>query len=63
MVMVSSDLSQKVKAADVLNKGLVAAEARGGGRPELAQGGINNPAALDRAFEDARRLVKELLSD
>ncbi|HEY8837320.1 MAG TPA: alanine--tRNA ligase, partial [Dehalococcoidia bacterium] len=63
VVMVSSDLSHKVKAADVLNKGLVAAEARGGGRPELAQGGINNPAALDRAFEDARRLVKELLSD
>jgi len=63
MVMVSSDLSHKGKAADVLNKGLVAAEARGGGRPELAQGGINNPAALDRAFEDARRLVKELLSD
>jgi alanyl-tRNA synthetase len=63
VVMLSHDLVPRLNARDILNSGLKAAGIRGGGRPELAQGGGSNAAALDQALADARRLVKEMLSD
>ena len=59
---VTADLTARVKAGEVL--GAVAAQVggRGGGRPDFAQGGGNNPAALDAALASVRDLVQTKLS-
>lgn len=54
---VSSSLTGTVKAADLLK----AAGAKGGGRPDMAQGGSDDPSGLHGALETVRGYVKSLL--
>jgi alanyl-tRNA synthetase len=58
---VTNDLVRTVKAGDVV--GAVAAQVggRGGGRPDFAQAGGNNPQLLDVALASVAPRVRELL--
>ena len=56
---VSSALSHRVKAADVMKQlGL-----RGGGRPDFAQGGGVAPDELDGLRTDALKAIREMIGD
>jgi alanyl-tRNA synthetase len=59
---VTADRSGKIKAGELV--GAVAAQigGKGGGRPDFAQAGGNNPAALDTALSSVLGLVRERLS-
>lgn len=50
---VSKELTGKIKAADVLK----AADAKGGGRPDLAQGGSDDVAGLQAALEKVKAYI------
>lgn len=52
---VSKDQTNRIKAGDLINVVAVKVGGKGGGRPDMAQAGGNNPAALD----DALALVPE----
>lgn len=56
IVGVTSDLTQRVKAGDVVNIAAQAVGGKGGGRPDMAQAGGQHPeqipAALAAAKED-----------
>jgi len=62
VVMLTPDLLPRLKAADVLNRGMSHAGFKGGGQPGVAQGGGAAGASVDRALAEARQLVKETLS-
>ena len=59
---VTADRSGKIKAGELV--GAVAAQVggKGGGRPDFAQAGGNNPAALDAALGSVVGLVRDRLS-
>ncbi len=59
---VTDDHTAKVKAGELI--GVVAAQlgGRGGGRPDFAQAGGSNPAALDAALEAVPALIRARLS-
>ena len=59
---VTADRSAQIKAGELV--GAVAAQigGKGGGRPDFAQAGGNNPAALDAALGSVLKLVRERLS-
>jgi alanyl-tRNA synthetase len=59
---VTADRSGQIKAGELV--GAVAAQigGKGGGRPDFAQAGGNNPAALDAALGSVLKLVRERLS-
>ena len=58
---VTADQTGRVKAGDLV--GAIAAQigGRGGGRPDFAQAGGNNPAALDAALASVPELVRTKL--
>jgi alanyl-tRNA synthetase len=58
---VTSDQTARVKAGELV--GAIAAQigGRGGGRPDFAQAGGNNPAALDAALASVHDLVRTKL--
>jgi alanyl-tRNA synthetase len=60
---VTADLTQRIKAGELL--ALIAAQVggRGGGRPDFAQAGGNNPAALAAALASVPDLVRARLGD
>ncbi len=55
---VSSDLVSKIKAGDVIREIAPMVGGKGGGRPDLAQAGGNNPEGVKAAFDSALALVK-----
>ncbi|MBI4691462.1 MAG: alanine--tRNA ligase [Nitrospirae bacterium] len=57
--MVTKDLSDKIKAGDILKKVSQLAGGRGGGRPEMAEGGTKELDKLDNALEAVYDIVKE----
>jgi alanyl-tRNA synthetase len=59
---VTPDRSAQIKAGELV--GAVAAQVggKGGGRPDFAQAGGSNPAALDAALASVLPLVRERLS-
>ncbi|MCG6200547.1 alanine--tRNA ligase [Psychromonas antarctica] len=59
IVGVTKDLIQKVKAGDLVNLVAVPVGGKGGGRPDMAMAGGNNPAAL----ADALALVEPWLAE
>jgi alanyl-tRNA synthetase len=61
LVVVTKDLSSKVKAGDLIK--IMAAEVggTGGGRPEMAQAGGKDPSKLDAALEKVFGLVEQAL--
>jgi alanyl-tRNA synthetase len=61
IAMVTKDLTRKFKAGDILKDVAAAAGGRGGGKPEMAQGGVSNlqdTGKLDKALESVYDLVK-----
>jgi len=58
---VTSDLTSKVKAGDLVNHVAQQVGGKGGGRPEMAQAGGTNAAALPGALQSVERWVGERL--
>ncbi|KOR30514.1 alanyl-tRNA synthetase [Achromatium sp. WMS2] len=56
---VSKELTGKVKAGDLIKLIAAKVDGKGGGRPEIAQGGGNNPAALPEALSMVVPWVQE----
>lgn len=59
---VSKDLTGKVKAGELVNHVATQVGGKGGGRPDMAQAGGNNPAALPGALESVQAWVEEKLA-
>lgn len=57
--MVTNDLTNKVKAGALLKEVALLAGGRGGGKPELAEGGTKELEKLDKALEAVYDLVKK----
>ena len=58
---VTSDLTGKVKAGELVNHGAQQVGGKGGGRPDMAQAGGSNPAALPKALQSVPAWVGERL--
>ncbi|AKE52118.1 alanine--tRNA ligase [Kangiella geojedonensis] len=59
---VSKDLTSKVKAGDLIKMVAEQVGGKGGGRPDMAQAGGKDPAALPAALESVKPWVLEKLS-
>jgi alanyl-tRNA synthetase len=57
LVAVTSDLTAKVKAGEVVRQAAALVGGSGGGKPDLAQAGGANPAGLEQALEKVKQLV------
>ena len=62
IVGVTKDLTSRVQAGKVVGKVAEKVGGKGGGRPDLAEAGGKDAAALDAALDGAYRLVEELLA-
>ena len=58
---VTSDLTDKIKAGDLVNHVAIQVGGKGGGRPDMAQAGGTNPSALPAALQSVRSWVAERL--
>jgi len=61
IVGVTKDLTQKIQAGKVIGKVAEKVGGKGGGRPDLAEAGGKDPAALDSALAEAYNVVERLL--
>ncbi len=59
---VSKDQVKRIKAGDLVNAVATQVGGRGGGRPDMAQAGGNDPAALDAALKSVPDWVREVLA-
>ncbi len=59
---VTADYMQQIKAGDLVNLVAQQVGGKGGGRPDMAQAGGNNPAALDDALKSVSQWVREQLN-
>lgn len=59
---VSKDLTGQVKAGELVNHVASQIGGKGGGRPDMAQAGGNNPEALPAALESVQSWVEEKLA-
>jgi alanyl-tRNA synthetase len=59
---VTPDLTSKVKAGELVTHVASQIGGKGGGRPDMAQGGGTNPAALPAALESLSALVAQKLA-
>jgi alanyl-tRNA synthetase len=60
--VVTKDLVDRFKAGDIIKRLSNVVGGTGGGRPDMAQGGGNQPNRLERAFEALYELVKKEIS-
>ncbi len=58
---VTSDLTAKVKAGELVNHVAVQVGGKGGGRPDMAQAGGTDPSGLPAALSSVRAFVEERL--
>jgi alanyl-tRNA synthetase len=58
---VTADLTARVKAGELVGAIAAQIDGRGGGRPDFAQAGGSNPAALDAALASVHELVRAKL--
>jgi len=58
---VTSDLTGRIKAGDLVNHVAAQVGGKGGGRPDMAQAGGTNPEALPAALQSVRSWVAERL--
>jgi alanyl-tRNA synthetase len=56
---VTDDLTARVKAGDLVNYVAQQVGGKGGGRPDMAQAGGSNPAALADALQSVRSWVEQ----
>lgn len=61
LVSVTQDLAHRISAAEVAKRLAAVMDARGGGKPTMAQAGGKHPEKLPHALEAAPRVVQELL--
>jgi len=59
---VTSDQTNRIKAGNLVNAVAQQVGGKGGGRPDMAMAGGNNPAALDGALNSVSHWVREQLS-
>ncbi|HBR21092.1 MAG TPA: alanine--tRNA ligase [Nitrospiraceae bacterium] len=57
--MVTKDLTKKIKAGEILKKVAEIAGGRGGGKPEMAEGGTKDIAKLDKALEAVYDIIRK----
>ena len=55
---VTKDLTSKVKAGELVNIAAAEVGGKGGGRPDMAQAGGNNPAAIPQALDAAKSWLR-----
>ncbi len=58
---VTKDLIKKIRAGDLVNIAAAEVGGKGGGRPDMAQAGGSNPAAIPKALEAAKGWLQEQL--
>ena len=58
---VTADLTGKVKAGELVNHVATQVGGKGGGRPDMAQAGGSDPAALPSALASVRAFVDQRL--
>ena len=56
---VTKDQTHRIKAGELVNSVAVQVGGKGGGRPDMAQAGGNNPAALAKALQGVPSWVRE----
>ena len=61
LVKVSKDLTERLKAPDLVRRVAEHVGGSGGGRPDMAQAGGNNPKGIDKALKSVPDAIKELL--
>ncbi len=61
LVIVTKDLSKKIKAGDLIKEMATEIDGSGGGRPDMAQAGGKNPAGVPQALEKVFSLVEAKL--
>jgi alanyl-tRNA synthetase len=59
---VTKDLTSKIQAGKVISPVAQIVGGKGGGRPDMAEAGGKDPAALDRALDEVYKVVEVLLS-
>ncbi|HBG93070.1 MAG: alanine--tRNA ligase [Nitrospirae bacterium GWF2_44_13] len=57
--MVTKDLAKKIKAGEILKKVAEIAGGRGGGKPEMAEGGTKDIAKLDMSLEAVYDIIRK----
>lgn len=58
---VSKDYMQRIRAGELINYVAGQVGGKGGGRPDMAQAGGDNPAALDKALESVVAWVRRII--
>ncbi len=58
---VSKDLTKTIKAGDLVNIAAAEVGGKGGGRPDMAQAGGSDPAAIPQALDAAKRWLQQQL--
>lgn len=62
IVRVSDDLTGKVKAGNVIKEIVPIVGGKGGGRPDMAEGGGTDPGKLNEAIEASYSVIEKMLS-
>jgi alanyl-tRNA synthetase len=62
IVRVSDDLTGKVKAGDIIREIAPIVGGRGGGKPDMAEGGGTEPAKLSEAIDAAYAVIEKILN-
>jgi len=61
LIAFTKDLTDRLKAGEVIREVAPILGGKGGGRPDLAQGGVKDLSRLEEAFSAFRKLVEERL--
>jgi alanyl-tRNA synthetase len=62
IVRVSDDLTSKVKAGNVIKEIVPIVGGKGGGRPDMAEGGGTEPAKLSEAIDASYAVIEKMLA-
>ena len=62
IVRVSGDLTDKVKAGNVIKEIVPIVGGRGGGKPDMAEGGGSEPDKLSEAIDASYSVIEKMLS-
>lgn len=62
LVGVSKDLTNRIRAGDIIKELAAVVGGRGGGRPDMAQAGGPDPSKLKEALDRARVMLRQILT-